>query len=264
MTAEIVQDNDPPFEFDLPMRVQLEGGASAQRLLARVDRGRNRLQFDLSRRPLRLDIDPDYDLLRYLDPTEQPPALNQLFGADEAWLVAPSAAASEMRDAWRGLASAWQRRYPGLRVIDDRAAGRLPPTAHRLLLGWDNQRLDAARPGLARDGQQLDRRGLRLGDDEFPADRHSVVLVGNDAAGVATGFIGAPTPQAVATLTRKLTHYGSFGRLVFDADSGANQVRDALTSTHSRLARRLTDPSPQRPPSASVPAAADEAQSPAR
>ncbi|MGB5496809.1 MAG: hypothetical protein WBM97_20260, partial [Sedimenticolaceae bacterium] len=46
-------------------------------------------------------------------------------------------------------------------------------------------------------------------------------------------------PQAVASLARKLTHYGSYGRLVFDADSGANQVRDSLTSVHSRLSRQL-------------------------
>ncbi|MGB5773796.1 MAG: hypothetical protein WBP89_03950, partial [Sedimenticolaceae bacterium] len=63
--------------------------------------------------------------------------------------------------------------------------------------------------------------------------------VANDASGVATGFVGAATPQAVASLARKLTHYGSYGRLVFDADSGANQVRDSLTSVHSRLSRQL-------------------------
>jgi hypothetical protein len=175
--------------------------------------------------------------LRYLDPTEQPPALNQLFGGNNSWLVIPAAAPAPMREAWMTLARQWQARYPGLRVADD---GTLPPSsANRLLLGWDNRLLARARAGFARDGQTLEEDAAIVRGTRYGADEASIVLVDSDADGVATGFIGAATPQAVAGLARKLTHYGSYGRLVFDADSGANQVRDSLTSMHSGLSRQL-------------------------
>ncbi len=237
LTLDIAQENAPPFAFDLPVAVSLSGETSARLLQARVDKPRNRLVFDLPGEPLRVDIDPEYDLLRYLDPTEQPPALNQLFGGTDSWLVIPAAAPAPMREAWMALARQWQARYPGLQVADDGTL--LPPSANRLLLGWENRLLARARAGFARDGQTLEDDAAVVRGTRYGADEAGVVLVANDASGVATGFVGAATPQAVASLARKLTHYGSYGRLVFDADSGANQVRDSLTSVHSRLSRQL-------------------------
>ena len=119
-----------------------------QILQTRINQPRNRLVLDLPREPLRVDIDPEYDLLRYLDPTEQPPALNQLFGSEDTWLVLPAAAPAPMRDAWMALARQWQARYPGLQLADDGTA--LPSAANRLLLGWDNRQLAGARAGNSR------------------------------------------------------------------------------------------------------------------
>ncbi|MGB5614935.1 MAG: hypothetical protein WBM67_20040, partial [Sedimenticolaceae bacterium] len=67
----------------------------------------------------------------------------------------------------------------------------------------------------------------------------SVVLVDTDAEGVTTGFIGAGTPQAVQAMARKLTHYGSYGRLVFDGETGSNLLKDSLSSEHSSLSLQL-------------------------
>ena len=237
LVLDIAQENLPPFAFDLPVAVSLSGETTARLLQARIDRPRNRLSFDLPREPLRVDIDPEYDLLRYLDPTEQPPALNQLFGSEDTWLVLPAAAPAPMRDAWMALARQWQARYPGLQVADDRET--LPSSANRLLLGWDNRQLAGARAGFAREGQRLEEDAVTVRGTRYGADETSIVLVANDTDGVATGFIGAATPQAIASLARKLTHYGSYGRLVFDAASGTNQVRDSLTSVHSGLSRQL-------------------------
>ena len=66
----------------------------------------------------------------------------------------------------------------------------------------------------------------------------AVVVVDTDREGVTTGFIGAPAAGTVSQLARKLPHYGSYGRLVFDRD-GTNRRKDALSSMHSRLSRQL-------------------------
>jgi hypothetical protein len=92
-----------------------------------------------------------------------------------------------------------------------------------------------------RDDQQLqERRAVIRGRVHTAAD-NSVVLVSNDTTGSTTGFVGAGSPQAVQSLARKLTHYGSYGRLVFDAESGKNLVKDSLSSPHSQLSRQLGD-----------------------
>ena len=232
------QDQGPPFVFDLPLAVTFEGDEWATRLIARIDRQHQLLEFKFPKRPLRVDIDPEYDLLRYLDPTEQPPALNRLFGGS-SWLVLPAAAPQAMRDAWAALAAQWQARYPGLQTIDDRDAMELEPGANRIILGWDNTLIDGFAGRFARGDQALNPGGAAIADRDYAAVEHSVVLVDTDANGVTTGFIGANTPQAVQAMARKLTHYGSYGRLVFDGETGSNLLKDSLSSEHSSLSLQL-------------------------
>ena len=240
------QDQDPPFVFDLPVAITLEGEDSARSIRLRVDKLQNRFDLDFAQRPLRIDIDPEYDVLRYLDPSEQPPALNRLFGGD-SWLVLPTTAPQPMQDAWEDLARQWKKRYPGLRTITDIKARGLDPQANRILLGWDNRLLSATVEAFELEDQALEPGRAIVGGRPYPAEAASVVLVSNDPQGVSTGFIGADNPQAIQTLASKLTHYGSYGRLVFDAETGRNLVKDSLGSRHSRLSRQLVEvPAPLR------------------
>jgi len=238
LTLTVDQAQHRPFTFDLPVLVTLQGEPVARREVAHIDAARHELRYRYATRPLRVDIDPEYDVLRYLDPTEQPPALNRLFGSSDAWLVLPSSAPAAEREAWQALANAWQARYPGLRVVGDTEAGSLPAGSDRLLLGWNNALLGSARSGFTREDQRLDASALVLGPTRYAADSHSVLLVDTDAEGITTGFIGAPDPASIRLLAQKLTHYGSYGRLVFDRD-GSNRIRDTLSSDHSLLQRQL-------------------------
>jgi len=236
LTIDQVQEG--PFAFDLPVLVTLQGEKLARREVAHVSATRNELVYRFANRPLRVDIDPEYDVLRTLDATEQPPALNRLFGSDRAWLVLPSSAPPAMRAAWERLATLWQERYPGLRAIDDVVAGQNSDDADRILLGWDNALLPDTRAAFTHDDQRLGDREVDIGGTRYAADASSVVLVSSDAGGMTTGFVGAASADAVDLLAQKLTHYGSYGRLVFDAQTD-NRVRDTLSSSHSRLSRQL-------------------------
>ena len=248
LSITISQEQDAPFDLVLPIAVTLEGQPLAEVLQARVKLAQQTLEFDLPHRPLRVDIDPAYDVLRLLDASEQPPALNRLFGGT-AWLVLPSAAPAGIRDAWMQMARQWQTRYPGLRTVDDREAATLDPKADRLILGWDNTALTDANALFARDDQALKSREADIDGESFASDTSSIVLVSSSRDGVTTGFIGADTPDAIAMLTRKLPHYGSYGRLVFDNASGIAKVKDALTPTHPAMSRQLgTTPTPLRLP----------------
>ncbi|MCB1788595.1 MAG: hypothetical protein KDJ33_20240 [Gammaproteobacteria bacterium] len=248
LTLQIDQTQSEPFAFDLPLTITLTGEAFARRERVRIDAASNRFTWQFDARPLRVDIDPQFDVLRVLDVTEQPPALNRLFGGREVWVILPSDAPAPMREAWETLVAAWQTRYPGLRVVRDDAMEKLSTDADRLLLGWENRALQQARGTFDRDDQRLERQRLMIADTAYEAAQSGVVLVASSERGVTTGFIGAPAPATIGALARKLPHYGSYGRLVFDAD-GRNQVRDTLSATHSSLTRQFDDqPVPLRLP----------------
>jgi len=50
------------------------------------------VEVPCSARPLRVDVDPAFDVMRRLDPLEVPPALSTVFGAEEQLFVLPASA----------------------------------------------------------------------------------------------------------------------------------------------------------------------------
>jgi hypothetical protein len=230
----------PALYLPVPVAVTLDGDTEARVEKVWLDADSRRYTLTLPSRPLRLDIDPAYDLLRELDASEQPPALNRLFGG-KTWLVTPTAASAPERKAWEALVAVWQRRYPDLQRISDDAIDALPADADRVVLGWSNRHLAAAAAAVARADQALDSEGAAVGGERADRRERAVVLVNNAPDGRTTAFIGAPGPEAITALARKLPHYGSYGRLLFDADGSKNLRRDRLPSDHSLLSRQLGD-----------------------
>jgi hypothetical protein len=251
LQAKIGQ-RDPVAGLRVPVAVQLAGEEIARMTEIALHGDSTTVDLRFDSRPLRIDVDPAYDVLRYLDPSEQPPALNRLLGAPSL-LVLPSAGGDDMRAAWQALADQWQRRYPQLQVRNDTDLGDWPTGRNVIVAGWDNRHRGAAAQRVARLDQALDASGVTIAGEPFASAAYAAVLVNSDADGATTGFLGADTPDGVAALARKLPHYGSYGRLLFDAGSGENRRKDTLTSSHAVLTRQLTDdPVPLRLPPRSI------------
>ena len=229
------QDAVPGFDLDVPVAIELENGERLRRTV-RLDRAERVFEIPLDARPKRVRIDPDYDVLRRLDPSEQPPVLSQLFGG-ATWLVLPTGAPEAEQRAWLRLAQGWQRRYTKLNVIDDSEAARIPAGDNRLVLGWDNQALDPSR--LSDREFRLEPGALSAQGQFWPRGRYAAVRVSTDAQGVTTGFIGADGPDLIAALARKLPHYGAYGVLVFDKATADNRFKAVPANPWSKLAREL-------------------------
>lgn len=235
LQIDVEQQTDRPLPLLLPVYVTTDADRPAQRSLHWIEGHRSSIAIDLPQPALRVDIDPAFEVPRYLADAEQPPALNQLFGGD-AWLVIPTEAPTKMRAAWTQFAHHLQQRYAGLKLAGDSDA--LPADADRLLLGWDNRMLDGHRSRFTRDDQQLMTDGAIVAHQPQPAAKRTLVLVDQNDAGQVTGFVGAPDTDAIEALTRKLPHYGSYGRLVFDR-AMKNIRHDTLNARHSPLSRTL-------------------------
>ena len=229
----------PLFQVDVPVAITLDGEATARRHVVRLEQAQAHATYRFPKRPVRIDVDPEYDVLRYLDPSEQPPALNRLFGAP-ALLVLPADVPGKQHGAWQQLASDWQQRYRQMDVISDNDLRDFPKHRNVLVAGWSNRWRDAAAAALERHDQALQVDAVTIEGVDYPSTSHSSVLVNTDADGTSVGFVGAATPEAVAAMARKLPHYGSYGRLLFDAASGRNLVKTTLTSEHAVLSRQLT------------------------
>jgi hypothetical protein len=242
LTVRLAQVQDEaPFRLAVPVAVTLRGEAQARVLPVRFDGGREAvLDVTLDGEPLRVDVDPAFDVFRRLAAGEVPPALGTLFGAKRLVLVVPEGASAAEQAAWRDLGRQWAKRYRGVEVVGDRALKELPKDAAVWLLGWDNRFAEPTAARFAADGLDATAGTAQLGDRVVGRAGESLVLVAADAAPAPLGFIGADGPEAIAAVGRKLPHYSRYARLVFDRASGENRVKDERTSDRSALTRFLT------------------------
>ncbi|MEN8176706.1 MAG: hypothetical protein ABFS23_13150, partial [Pseudomonadota bacterium] len=228
------------YNLRVPLYVQLEGEPQARRLFAdlqgRVFEGR----YDLPAKPLRVDLDPAWEVFRLLAPGERPPALGSMFGAPRQWLVLPGRADAAEQAAWRNLAETWARRFGNVEVVMDQELKALPEEEPVWLLGWENHWLDGVRPRFTGAGQRLLKDAVQVDAVVFSRDAQAVVLLDPDTRRGPLGFIGSQT-ASIPRLAAKLTHYGSYGRLAFDLPEVKNRLKENLPVSASPLSVTLVE-----------------------
>lgn len=238
-----------PYRLRVPLAVQAAGRDNALETVLELS-GRQ-LQFDipLATRPMRLALDPRYDLFRRLSAAELPASLGRLFGAERHVFVLPLRASASMRAAYRQLAEHWAQ--PGDQIVEDRSLDTLPETGAVWLLGWRNRFRDHLVRALSGTDAKLEPTVVVLDGKRYPATAASVVLTAaHDAR--TLGWIGASSVVAARRLTGKLPHYSRYSYLVFAGDKAALEVKGEWPVRDSPLNRALV---PDAPPLSLAPRA---------
>jgi len=230
-----------PFPLALPIAVTLEGRDEALWVETGTCGGDCHVEIPCDARPLRIDVDPAFDVMRRLDPLEVPPAISTLMGADDPLFVLPSEASEDQLAAWKELAARWTAPDTP-RTILDRDLEALPESP-TWVLGWSNAFAGEIAHRLAPQGVVLDGEGLTLPEERVPRSDRSVVLVSRGATDptTAVGFIGADPVAAIAGLARKLPHYQKYSYLAFKGDEPSNTTKGMWTPVSSPMVRNLSD-----------------------
>lgn len=170
----------------------------------------------LPRTPLSVQVDPDFELMRRLDPAEIPPTLSQTLGADSLWIVLATSVPADARRAYGELAADWAK-HQRARVLDDDPSLAPPPGVGVWYLGLGPSArarvagLDEVRAG---DGVGIEIAGAVF---EQPC---SVVLAGG-TADRPWAVLEAESADAVPVIGGKVPHYGKYGYLVFRGPTNA-------------------------------------------
>ncbi len=91
------------------MAVTLEGQDQAFQTFVEMTEREQDMTISVPARPLRLDIDPEFDLFRRLDREEIPPAISQALGAKKMLVILPSHADKKLSRRTVNSRSLWQR-----------------------------------------------------------------------------------------------------------------------------------------------------------
>ena len=226
----IVEQTQPgaAFPLNLPLAVHLQGVENAHQTTVRMADKRLELSLRLPARPLRLDVDPEFDIFRRLDRAEIPPALSQVFGAEKILILIPAAAPAPLRQAYERLAQTWRAAEPDkIEIKADRALKALPTDRAVWLLGWENHWRTQLKPALQGYEFKLDNDNAQLNGQRYARAQQALVVSARSPANpaVSLAWLASNSPQTVAALTRKLPHYARYSFLVFQNDDVSNTLK---------------------------------------
>lgn len=229
----------PAYRLRVPIAVTLEGQEAAHPIAVEMDSKRQTFSFPLPARPLRFDIDPEFDLFRRLDRNEIPPALSFAFGAEKGLIVLPSSEPKEMLEGYRQLAETWRKTQSmEIEIKFDSEIATLPSDRAVWILGWNNRFQMMMVGALAdyhleitsvqqKEGTGVERSQLKVNDVTIPVQNHSLVFTTRHPANPnrSLTWIAADRAAPLPGLARKLPHYGPYSYLAFEGDEPANVVK---------------------------------------
>lgn len=238
--------SEPPFPLSLPVVIDLDSGESVIETIASHE---HETRFDIALRsaPVRLRLDPDFEVFRALAPGELPVTLSTLFGAEQGLILIPAAAPEALQSGYRRLAERWCVGHPGWRVAEDREFEHLPDDRPVWLLGWENRHLeafarDAADFALTLDDGQAPRLALTSKPNGMNATLDPMTdspVLTRRMADQPIAWMATRLPDALPALARKLPHYGKYSVLSFSGPESTNTLKGQWPTGDSALTSRL-------------------------
>lgn len=224
----------PAYDLDLPFAVTLAGQDAAYSTVVKMKDKRAELHLALAAQPLRVDVDPEFDLFRRLDRAEIPPALSQVFGAEKLLIVLPRQAPEDMRAQFQAIAQAWQQQPSRVtRIQWDDEIGNLPADGSVWLFGEENRFRGEFQSALAKSGEMMSDGGVWLAK-EYDRTRDSLVLTTHIGT-TAAAWLTAPDAGVLTILARKLPHYSKFSYAAFSGPESTNLIKGVWPVTSSPL-----------------------------
>lgn len=204
-----------PYKLNVPIAFHLEGEEDARVENVNMVQARQEYEFMFQARPLRVDVDPQFEIFRKLGRNEIPPALSQVFGAEKVLIVLPSKGAPDKLEGYRKLAEMWKKEY---RYDNDLT--NIPNDRAIWLFGWNNKFLDKIIKGVAGYDTGINLDSVQFDKTTLPKRDHSFITAVRNPKGPENVLVWLATDNinALPGLGRKLPHYSKYSYLAFEGD----------------------------------------------
>ena len=213
--------NEPAFNVDIPVAVLTSKGL--QNFVFNMKNKQQDYQLFLNDKPLKIQIDPQFDVFRKLDPNEVPPALSGIWGASNNIIILP--AKSENYQLYKDFANKWKELNNGnFTIIDDNKLTELPNNKTAWVLGTENKFTNTINSLIAKYNSFVRKDSVKLQTKTFSTtDRDFIFTFAQENNPEQQSiFISIGNEKAVPGLIRKLPHYGKYGFLAFKGDEPSN------------------------------------------
>ena len=220
LTAVLEQVQEgPAYTLYIPITVILKDSQEAYQTTVLMDSKRLELSLHVPSKPLRLDVDPEFDLFRRLHRNETPPALSRAFGSEKVLIILPASAPEDFLNEYRKIAESWQKSPSRQMEIKlDNEINELPADRTVWLFGKENRFKLKIIDAMKGYNVSINDSGVSIGQSEIKRKNHSLVFTVRhpDEPDSALVWVSTDNPAALPGLGRKLPHYGKYSYLAFE------------------------------------------------
>lgn len=236
-TLKQVQKDDA-YHLKIPVAITLQGEKKTQQYFVNMSQKNQQFEMHFSSRPLRIDIDPEFDLFRKLASAETPPAFTQVFGARKLLIVLPYSSPTPLKTGWQSFAQKLAKMGPEKVAFKwDNELNTLPDNQAVIILGWENRFADEINSALSDYKTTVKPEAITIRQTKINLDRHSLAITTRSKNGslLPRTFIASDQVEALATLARKLPHYRKYSYLVFSGKQSQITHKGRWTVTQSPM-----------------------------
>ncbi len=234
-TLKQLQDEEP-FSLNIPVAIYLENMQEVYITNVRMDTREKAFSHHYDNRPLKISVDPQFNLMRRLHYSEVPSSLSQLFGSKHSVIVLPGN--SEHIDNYRKLAEFWKETLAvqgkEMEILYDTSIEEVPCDMSVWVAGFENKFYEGNI--ISELYQEVFTNEERVSILQLTRDHSLVYAVPHQhSPGKTIGFIGTHYPKEIMVLARKLPHYGGYGYLGFTGSEFTNVLKGGFPVMNSAL-----------------------------
>jgi hypothetical protein len=231
-----------PYALSIPVAVYLEGVDEAK--IEKLIMNKKDQQFNLAygKKPLAIDVDPEFDVFRRLDRNEIPPALSQVFGSDKITIILPGDEEEKILNAYEKLAQSWAKSEPDkIKIVLDKEIDSVPADRAVWLFGRSNKYKETVVTALSDYSITISEDQYQIGKSMVSPDKNSVIISTRNPKNpeYVIVWLSADNNAAMPGLGRKLPHYGKYSYLAFEGDEPTNMLKGQWPAVNSPMSTRF-------------------------
>ena len=229
------------FNLDIPLAIWFEGDTMATiEIISLVERTKS-LKHTFDKRPLRIDVDPQFDIFRRLDKREVPATISRMLGSTKVLMIIPKTAPkpeiySTLTAKWKPLLEAQEI---NVTIVKDSAKLSLDGYDAIWILGNTNKYVSLLKPDNELKKWLTANEVIKW---DTASNFGTLIQIQPNANNPeqTLGFINVNHEAMIAGLLRKLPHYGKYSYLGFKNESVDNILKGIFPVANSPLGFNIT------------------------
>ncbi|MDD2526619.1 MAG: M20/M25/M40 family metallo-hydrolase [Lentimicrobiaceae bacterium] len=225
LTLEQKQSVDP-FNVDIPVGIATKNGVKT--FVVNMTKKIQKFEFMLLDEPLKLEVDPQYDVFRIMDPLEVPPTWSKILASRDNLVVLPSKAGPDKQSIYSDFIERWNTMNPNqFDIVFDNEVTDLPKNKTVWIIGFENRFAEAIQATISKNKSSILGDSVIFDHRNFPKTNHSFVFTvfNPQNSNFSMAFIAIDNKDAIEGLVRKLPHYGKYSYLGFEGAEPANVAK---------------------------------------